>query len=237
MAEGLPCCIREARQLFAALKLLSDADRKVLWRCSDQLFMCNTARLLKTDGSLTKHLTPALIAYEGIQYQYLSPKTLDRDALRYLEAHLRILSGLYGVLRPMDGVVPYRLEMQAKLRINDKADLYAFWGSRVYDALRSELGEGEGLILINLASQEYAKAVCPYVRAEDRLITCVFCEEKDGKRRQKATLAKMARGEMVRFLAERGAETPEALCEFDRLGFRFCPESSTGETYMFVKTA
>lgn len=176
--------------------------------------------------------TPALLAYEGIQYQYLSPATLDEAALRYLETHLRILSGVYGVLRPFDGVVPYRLEMQAKAKIGSAKDLYAFWGGRLLEALREDCRQ---TVIINLASKEYAHAVEPYLSPEVTFVTCIFAESVKGKLRQKATAAKMARGEMVRWMAETGAETVEALKKFDRLDYRFEAEQSGPTQLVFVR--
>ena len=110
-------------------------------------------------------LTPAVLAYEGIQYQNLAPQVMTMEQLDYLQEHLRILSGLYGVVRPLDGVAPYRLEMQAKLAVDGARDLYAFWGGRLYEALE------EDALIVNLASEEYAKAVRPYVQS-----AVAFCQ-------------------------------------------------------------
>ena len=149
---------------------------------------------------------------------------------------VRILSGFYGALRPFDRVVPYRLEMQAKLSgtrqmvdLQEK-DLYAYWGDLLYQGTRDADG-----VFINLASREYAKAVEKYIAPADHFITVEFCEQVDGKLKQKGTFAKMARGEMVRFLAERNAETPEAAQGFDRLGYRFSPAHSTAASYVFLR--
>lgn len=204
--------------------------------------------------------TPALLAYEGIQYQYLSAATLDGQALRYLEQHLRILSGVYGVLRPFDGVVPYRLEMQAKAKIGGARDLYAFWGSRLAEVLLAEEREQQAEekveqaqqtekkeeqakeagevrpLIINLASKEYAKAVEPYLAGRALFVTCLFVEHVDGTLRQKATAAKMARGEMVRWMAETGAKTAEVLKNFDRLDYRFDAAESSAAQLVFVRS-
>lgn len=253
--KQLPMLLEEARRLTACLKELDAESLKKLWGCSEKLYEENAARLRETDAELSRNLTPALIAYEGIQYQYLSPKTLEGDALYYLEKHLRILSGLYGVLRPMDGIVPYRLEMQAKLAAFGEKNLYGFWENKLYDALcdmyqpktaqgekpgigqRTELvrRQTDGLVLFNLASKEYAKAIEPYLQKKDRMVTCFFYEEQNGTCKQKATLAKMARGEMTRFLAQQQAETPEAAKEFHSLGFAFCPGRSNETEFVFIK--
>ena len=130
-------------------------------------------------------------------------------------------------------MVPYRLEMQARLKIGLHKDLYGWWGDKIY----RELSEGRPAVILNLASKEYSRAVEPYLASEDRFVTCVFGTLSEGKVKVKATEAKMARGEMVRFLAERGAETPEEAKAFDRMGFSFCPERSSDCEYVFLKEA
>ena len=121
-------------------------------------------------------LTPAVLTYEGLQYQHMAPEIFTEGALAYIDRHLRILSGFYGVLKPFDGVTPYRLEMQARLSVKGKKDLYDFWGDRLY----RELTEGDRLI-INLASREYSKAVEKYLEPKDRFLTVEFGQLKDGK--------------------------------------------------------
>ena len=147
-----------------------------------------------------------------------------------MQAHLRILSGLYGVLRPFDGVTPYRLEMQARLSVGGAKDLYAFWGDRLAAALWAETD-----CIVNLASQEYSRCVSRFPAAGKRFITCVFGEEKDGKVVEKGTLCKMARGEMVRFAAEKAVTRPEQIQEFNR-HYCFLPERSTETEYVFLRT-
>ena len=158
----------------------------------------------------------------------MAPAVFGGTESEYVQEHLRILSGFYGVLKPFDGVVPYRLEMQAKA--SDAGDLYRFWGDRIY----REVTEGDRVIL-NLASKEYSRCVEKYLQPEDRFITCVFGELSDGKVKQKGTFAKMARGEMVRFLAERRAEDPEEAKGFDRLGYRFSEEFSGEDEIVFLR--
>ena len=180
--------------------------------------------------NLKMRLTPALLSYEGIQYQYMAPGVFETRHWDYVQQHLRILSGFYGILRPLDGIVPYRLEMQAKLKMGSTQDLYAFWGDRIY----RELAEGEDFLL-NLASIEYSRAAEKYIDRKTRFVTCVFGELSDGKVKVKGTMAKMARGEMVRFMAERGVRDAEGLKGFDRLGYRYCQEKSGDKEYVFIK--
>ena len=179
---------------------------------------------------LRRRLTPALLSYEGIQYQYMAPGVFEAGQLDYVREHLRILSGFYGLLRPFDGVTPYRLEMQARLAVDGCRDLYAFWGGVLAEALAAETD-----LVLNLASREYSRAVEPHLPPSVRFLTCVFGEEKDGKVVEKGTMCKMARGEMVRFLAEHDISRAQDVRDFDRLGYRFSPACSTENHFVFIK--
>ena len=224
----LPVFLPQTEQLFSRLKGLSYDELKALWKCNDSIAAQNVERLQSMD--LYKNLTPAIMAYEGIQYQYMAPGVFTQEALEYVQDHLRILSGFYGLVKPFDGLIPYRLEMQAKLPVNGAKDLYAFWG----DSLAKVLWD-EGDVVINLASKEYSRCVSQYVPEGKRFLTCAFCERKEGKLIEKGTLCKMARGEMVRYLAEIQAQNPEELKDFFRMGYRFSAEDSTDITYVFIK--
>ena len=169
---------------------------------------------------------------EDYTYQYMAPAVFDDSQLKYVQEHLRILSGFYGVLKPMDGVTPYRLEMQAKAAVGGYGDLYDFWGNRLYEACRDEDG-----IIINLASKEYSKCIEKYLTSEDTYITCTFCEMVKGKLVQKGTYAKMARGEMVRFMAERQGKEPQEMKSFDQLGYVYRDDLSTEKEYVFERVA
>lgn len=229
--KTMPCFLDDTKVLMEEIKKLSYAEAKALWKCNDKLAELNFRRFAEMD--VEKCLTPALVSYEGLQYQYMAPGVFTESALSYVEKHLRILSGFYGVLKPFDGVVPYRLEMQAGLQVNGKKDLYAFWGDRLYRNLME--GNEDGVIL-NLASKEYSCAVEPYAAPFCLFITVVFAEEADGKLKQKGTLAKMARGEMVRFLAENGVQDPGEIREFDAMGYRFREELSDERKFVFVRS-
>ena len=160
----------------------------------------------------------------------LSPAVFESGQFDYVQEHLRILSGFYGVLKPLDGVTPYRLAMQAKVKLGEYKDLYDFWGNRLYEEVRDEDG-----IFINLASKEYSKCIEKYLTKKDRYITCTFADMANGKLIQKGTYAKMARGEMVRFLAEHQIEEPEEMKHFDRLGYVYRKDLSTEMEYVFEK--
>lgn len=225
--EGMPVFLKEAEQLLEWMRRLSFAEAKALWKCNDKIAEQNYKRFQEMD--LRKNLTPAVIAYEGIQYQYMAPAVMEASQLDYLEKHLQILSGFYGMLKPFDGVVPYRLEMQAKLKTEDADDLYGFWGDSLYRKLEEETD-----CIVNLASKEYSKCIEKYLKPEMRYVTVVFGELQNGKIIQKGTLAKMARGEMVRYMAELQIEDAERIREFDRLSFRFAPEYSDEKKMVFL---
>ena len=179
---------------------------------------------------LRQNLTPAILAYEGIQYQYMAPGVFTQQEFSYVQEHLRILSGFYGVLQPFDGVTPYRLEMQAPLKVCNANNLYSFWGEKIAKKLFSETD-----CIINLASKEYSLCVSRYLTDTIRFITCIFGEEKNGKIIEKGTKCKMARGEMVRFMASNTITSPEQITTFSRLNYRFSPEHSTPSTYVFIQ--
>jgi len=173
-----------------------------------------------------------VLAYEGIQYQYMAPGVFTYQDFEYVQEHLRILSGFYGLLKPLDGVTPYRLEMQAKLTVGNTKDLYAYWGSSLADALFAETD-----CIINLASKEYSVCISKYLPESVRFITCVFGEEKNGKVIEKGTMCKMARGEMVRYMAENRIESPEQIRSFDRLNYQFDADRSDDTVFVFTLNA
>lgn len=224
----LPQFIKDTEVLKAYLKELSYEKLKSIWNCSDKIASLNYERIHNMD--LYSNLTPAILSFEGIQYQYMAPGVFEVKAFEYIETHLRILSGFYGMLRPFDGVVPYRLEMQAKLGGDDLNSLYEFWNRRLADQLFSE-----SHCIINLASKEYSKCISKYLNKKVRFITCVFGEMIGKKVVEKGTLAKMARGEMVRFMAEKQIVDVEDIKSFRRLNYAFVDYLSDENTYTFLK--
>ena len=226
--RNLPVFLEETDRIMDWMKSLSLEEAKTLWGCNEKLAKQNFERFAKME--LRRRLTPAILSYEGIQYQYMAPAVFENQMLAYVQEHLRILSGFYGVLKPLDGVTPYRLEMQAKAKVNGTGDLYDFWGDRLY---REVLDDSH--IIINLASKEYSKCIEKYLLPKDRFITCIFGELSNGKVVQKGTYAKMARGEMVRFMAENNISEPEDMKQFNRLEYRFADHLSTDMEYVFIK--
>lgn len=225
---ALPEYLYRTEEILRWLQAKSYAELKELWQCNDKIAEQNYARLKVMD--IHKRLTPAILSYEGIAYQYMAPTVFEDKQFEYVQKHLRILSGLYGVLKPMDGVTPYRLEMQARASINGHKDLYDLWGSRIYEAVRDEDG-----VIINLASKEYSKCIEKYLTEHDTYITVIFCEASEGKLVTKGTYAKMARGEMVRYMAEMQIENPVEIKKFDRLGYVYRDDLSSDLEYVFQR--
>lgn len=226
--RDLPVFLSNTEEICGELQSMSYEELKKLWKCNDQIAQLNVRRLREMD--LLGRLTPAVLAYEGIQYQYMAPGVFTDQEFGYIQEHLRILSGFYGILRPFDGVTPYRLEMQAKLKIGACKDLYAYWGDRLAQTLCVESN-----CILNLASREYSICVSKYLPDTARFITCVFGEENDGKVIEKGTMCKMARGEMVRFMAQYQIENPDQIKSFDRLNYRFDESRSDDSTFFFLR--
>lgn len=225
--QGLPQFLPQTEKLLAALKAMDYAQLKNLWNCNDKIAQQNVERLER--ANLEKQLTPAILAYEGIQYQYMAPSVFTNEEFSYIQRHLRILSGFYGVLRPFDGVVPYRLEMRAKLAVDGSKDLYGFWGESLAESLCEDADT-----IVNLASKEYSTAVAKHLPQSVRFVTCIFGEEKNGKVVEKATACKMARGEMVRYMAENAITDAEDIKKFDRQQYRYREEYSTQDRFVFT---
>lgn len=218
--------------LYERLVSMGEAELKGLFKANDTITHQNFLRFQSMD--LEQARTPALLSYVGIQYQYMAPKLFSYEQWEYVKKNLRILSGFYGILRPDDRVTPYRLEMQAKLAVDGKKDLYDFWGDSLYRSLQREETPG---VILNLASKEYSKAIEPHLTPDIRYVTCFFNVLEEGKLKVKATEAKMARGEMVRFMAENRIEDVEKIKDFSALGYRYEEKLSTHDCFTYVKEA
>jgi cytoplasmic iron level regulating protein YaaA (DUF328/UPF0246 family) len=225
---SLPDFLSDTELLLARLREMDETALKKLWACNDSILQQNISRLRTMD--LRSHLTPAILSYEGIQYRYMAPGVFTRQEFDYVQQHLRILSGFYGVLRPFDGVTPYRLEMQAKLLVGSSRDLYGFWGSRPAEAVCQD-----ARWILNLASKEYSICIRSHLPGDMPFITCVFGQETGGKVIEKGTLCKMARGEMVRWLARNNITEPHQITGFTGLGYRYSERHSHEATYVFLK--
>ena len=227
----LPEFTQQAARLIGVLRDLSPGQVGDLMHISDQLSTLNVARyatwtLDHTDGY------QAMMAFNGDVYAGLDARSLDDAALQFAQRHLRILSGLYGLLRPLDLIHPYRLEMGTKLATPAGKDLYAFWGETITQALNAQLSATKATALVNLASEEYFKSVKSKLLAAP-VITPVFEDWKNGKYKIISFYAKRARGMMARFAIERGITDAEQLKAFNVDGYMFVPGESTDKSWLF----
>lgn len=188
---------------------------------SSQKIMEPIHNLLQSRREKSTPISPALLTYQGIAFQYMAPDVFNDREWEYVNLHLRILSGAYGMLRPLDGIYEYRLEMQSKIPFS----LYEYWNHKIADEFKDE-------IIINLASEEYAKVIRPY----HPLIDILFLEEdSSGKRKEKGVYCKMARGSMVRWMATNQIQKPSDLKMFNELNYKFDPTASSESKYVFYR--
>ena len=224
--QSKPQFLDKTRILERFLKSRSNEQLKDLWHASENVTKQSILQL--ENMNLDERLTPAILAFSGIQYQYMAPDLFTQPALDYIQKNLRILSGFYGMLRPFDGVCPYRLESNTKMVGFRDYSLYHFWGSDIAENLFQEDN-----IVIDLASKQYTGLVKPYLSQGRQLITVDFQELKNGKWKTVGVHAKMARGEMVRYIAEKQIKNPTDLQDFNDFEFQFEPDVSTKDHYVF----
>ena len=223
-----PMFLKEAGELLSFLRSLSDSEKAKVWKVKGALLSSSLSSLSML--SLEDIGSPAIFSYDGIQYTYMSPSSFTDSMLEYAEKNLRIISGLYGLLRPLDGVGTYRLEMESPISIPGYGDLYSYWGGKIASSLMED-----DRLLVNLASAEYSKAVLPFLPSSVTVVTPVFLDWEKGRYVSKGVYAKMERGEMVRFLAETGAETVEDIKKFSSRGYEFSRFLSDSNTLCFVR--
>jgi uncharacterized protein len=222
-----------AAGLVDLLRTKAPAEVASLMDLSDALALLNVGRYAawqpQADDGNSK---PALLAFDGDVYDGLQARTLKTAALDWAQQHLVILSGLYGVLRPLDRLQPYRLEMGTALRTARGKDLYAYWGDALAAHLNERLATQRSRVVVNLASQEYARAALrPALQA--RVIDCIFEDWKDGRYKIISFFAKRARGLMARWAIEHRVRKPEALQAFDVEGYAFDPGASDADRWVF----
>lgn len=223
-----PMFLKEAGELLSFLRSLSDSEMAKVWKVKGALLSSSLSSLSML--SLEDIGSPAIFSYDGIQYTYMSPSSFTDSMLEYAEKNLRIISGLFGLLRPLDGVGTYRLEMESPISIPGYGDLYSYWGGKIASSLMED-----DRLLVNLASAEYSKAVLPYLPSTVTVVTPVFLDWEKGRYVSKGVYAKMERGEMVRFLSETGAETVEDIKKFSSRGYEFSHSLSSPNTLCFVR--
>lgn len=229
----LPLFGLQSSELIDLLREQSPQQIAELMDLSDTLAGLNVARYQAWRPKPTaKNAKQAVLAFNGDVYEGLDAKTLPADGLAWAQDHVCILSGLYGVLRPLDWMQPYRLEMGTRLPNAHGKDLYKFWGTRIADYLNERLAADAVPVVVNLASQEYFKAVNTKV-LKARVIDCVFEDYKGGRYKIISFLAKRARGLMARYAATRRISTPKGLEKFNLEGYAFEPSASEPDRLVF----
>lgn len=228
-----PLFVEQASELVEVMREKSPQQVAALMDLSDKLAALNVARYEAWRPKFTpRNSKQAVLAFDGDVYGGLDAKTLTADELDWLQQHLCILSGLYGVLRPLDWMQPYRLEMGTRLKTARGNSLYAYWGSRIAAYLNERAQADKSPVVINLASEEYFKAV-DRKTLRPRVVNCVFEERKGAGYKVISFHAKRARGLMVRWAVQHRASTPEQLKGFDLEGYRFEPALSDAERLVF----
>ncbi len=215
-----PLFMNEHNQLFNTLAAMTFDQLQTLYKCSQKTMMPVWEEQERQKQGIFPPASPALLSYSGIAYQSMAPDVFDDAQWAYINEHLRIISAMYGLLRPLDGIVPYRLEMQQRIPMQ----LYEFWGKKIVNALDDD-------VVINLASKEYSRCVETF----QPVITPRFFELEDGKRKEKGVYVKIARGAMVRWMAENQIQDPKDLVHFHELGYGYDPQTSTQTVLHFVR--
>lgn len=229
----LPEMRADTAKLAAVARRLTAADLKRLMDISDDLAELNRARF-KSFKPRGEDGLQAAFAFAGDVYDGLLARDLDAEGLAWMQDHVRILSGLYGLLRPLDRIQPYRLEMGTRLANERGANLYDFWADKPTKALRKAVSGHADRTIVNLASLEYFGAVDAQA-LKLPVVTCHFREEKDGLSRVISFYAKVARGTMARYAIDNRIERPEELKGFDRAGYRFDPAQSSERDWVFAR--
>jgi len=231
-----PRMLGETRKLAKVAKTLKAQDLKAMMGISDALAELNVARFKAFKTPFTSaNARPAIDAFKGDVYIGMDAASLDDNARDYANEHVRILSGLYGLLRPLDLVQAYRLEMGVKFANERGRNLYAFWGDLIAKALNKDFQGDPDPVLINLASGEYFKAI-QQKALKARIITPVFQEVKDDHAKVISFLAKKARGLMTRYIIDEKINDPEALKAFTEAGYAFKPEVSDACKWVFQRS-
>lgn len=233
--HSLPRFLDQSQELIDTLKQLSVQDVADLMKLSDKLASLNVARYESWSQDFSsENAKQAVLAFKGDVYTGLDAETLSEEQLTYTQKHLRILSGLYGILKPLDLMQPYRLEMGTKLQNPAGTNLYQFWGNDLTNSLNEEFTAEAKPVLVNLASNEYFKAVKPKILNAE-IITPVFKDWKSGQYKIISFYAKKARGLMTRYIIDNQVDDPEQLKGFDYEGYRFAESMSEGNTLVFIR--
>jgi cytoplasmic iron level regulating protein YaaA (DUF328/UPF0246 family) len=230
-----PEALKDSERLIKELRKIKQKDIQDLMSVSENIAKLTVDRYKAFNTPFTpKNAKQAIFAFKGDVYSGIDIETFKEADLKYAQDHLRILSGLYGCLRPLDLIQPYRLEMKTKLANARGDNLYQFWGDRITDELNKELEKQQAPVLVNLASNEYFKSVKPK-KLKGRLLNINFKETKDGKTRIVAIFAKRARGMMADYILRNRIEKPEDIKKFNAGGYRFSKQLSDDKQWTFVR--
>ena len=230
-----PAALKDSELLIKDLRKIKPGDIQELMSVSENIARLTADRYKAFKTPFTvKNAKQAIFAFKGDVYSGIEIDKYREADLKYAQDHLRILSGLYGCLRPLDLIQPYRLEMKTKLRNARGDNLYQFWGDSITDALNRELGKQKEPVLVNLASNEYFKSVKPQ-KLKGRLLNINFKETKDGRTRVVAIFAKRARGMMADYILRNRIEKPEDIKKFNAGGYRFSKELSDDSQWTFER--
>jgi len=233
--SSMPLFLDDSELLVNALKEYSPADLASLMHLSDKLAVLNSTRYENWSRPFSlKNAKQAVLAFKGDVYTGLDAENLSEPEDSFAQAHLRILSGLYGVIKPFDLIQPYRLEMGTKLGTQRGKDLYAFWGNKITDSLNADLDSSQTDTLVNLASNEYFKSI-KTKQLKAKIITPVFKDEKNGKYKVISFYAKKARGLMVRFIVQNNIQAPEQIKQFNVGGYSFNKAMSSDKDWVFTR--
>jgi cytoplasmic iron level regulating protein YaaA (DUF328/UPF0246 family) len=232
LAPTTPGFLEHTRALMQRARELSVKDLRALMGISEKLAELNYQRFQNFDSSASEEGKSAALAFQGDVYQGLQAATLGEEDLAFAQDHVRILSGLYGLLRPLDRILAYRLEMGSRLESTRGKNLYAFWGSLLGEALVCELADHPAKVLVNLASNEYFKAVARKTPGV-RVVTPVFQEIKEGVPKVISFVAKRSRGIMTRWIVKQRIDSPEDLKDFTEGGYRLVKGESTEDRLVF----
>jgi cytoplasmic iron level regulating protein YaaA (DUF328/UPF0246 family) len=230
-----PDFLAKSTKLIDQLRQLDPAKVSALMNISDKLGSLNFGRFQDWQTPFTQaNAKQAVLAFKGDVYTGLDADTLSEADLQYAQQHLRILSGLYGLLRPLDLIQSYRLEMGTPFANNDGKNLYEFWGSSITDAMNDVLATEDSPILVNLASNEYFKSLQPQA-VKAKIITPVFKDFKGDKYKIISFFAKKARGLMTRYIIENRIEQADQIKAFDVDGYQYAESMSNDKEWVFIR--
>lgn len=227
-AQSIPEFLDDAKIIMNYLKTLNSTEISKTMKINEKLSLLNKKRF--ENFHFDKFGSPALLAYSGMQYKSISPEDFDDADMNFANTHLRIISALYGILKPMDSIYPYRLDISTKLSSDKIPNLYKYWNNKIFNSLKKD---SQGVI-VNLASEEYSKSVKKYI-TDEKYISCTFKVFKNDKLKIESSSSKKARGLMLRYIIKNRIENTEELKNFKDNDFIFSKELSTDDEFIFIK--